>query len=190
MPGPTPGGDKRYKKRIKKRIPCEFTHEGRRSTGIILDVSVDGLFIQTSSLLPAGTVTTVKVQATPTTPALELEARVARAKRVPPQLVTQAAGGIGLRILRAPPEFLMLQRELAQDAETSRSTPVSSAAQTPPPAAAPPKPKRRWRVRLKETTGNRSKLIEVAAESAPVARKDALRDAGEGWDVLEVEPLG
>lgn len=172
--------ERRHKRRVRRRIPCELITAERRFTGIVLDVSVDGLFVQTSAVMPAGTSVHVRVSATPQSPAMMFEARVARSKRVPPQLVAAASGGVGLRVVRPPPEFALLQGAGAEAA------PEAAAPRAPAPPAAPPLP--RFRVRLQQKVGNRSRAVVVEAADAGAARARALREAGVGWDVLEVEP--
>lgn len=100
--------DRRGRHRIRKRIPCSFLHEGRRCSGFVIDVSEQGLFLQTSGILPAGTELHLELKATPSTPAMELDACVARGRRVPAQLLAHAAGGMGMRVVRAPAEFSKL----------------------------------------------------------------------------------
>jgi hypothetical protein len=197
--------EKRRKRRVRRRIPCELVTSDRRFTGIVLDVSVDGMFVQTSAVLPAGTELRVRVLSTSSTPAFELDARVARAKRVPPQLVSSAAGGMGLRVLRPPAEFAALQAGGGEEGvtETPAAAPRPAPSQRPIPAAPPAPASRRapatpptpppaptgptFRVRLKQKSGDRSRLLVVVAPDPAAARKKALSDIGAGWDVLEVE---
>jgi hypothetical protein len=202
--------DKRQKKRTRRRIPCELDANDRRYTGIILDVSVDGLFVQTAAALPTGTPIRVRVQESPGNSAFELDAVVARAKRVPPQLVSAAAGGMGLRVLRAPAEFASIQgidpgavpsgkaprpatpvggsqAVSSTTAQSSVSSVTAPPRQEPAPAAPAEPTGPRFRVRLKQIAGNRSRAVVVMAVDRDAARKKALKDAGPGWDVLEVE---
>ena len=61
---------------------------------------------------------------------------------------------------------------------------------TPPPAAAELAPAQsRFRVRLKQTEGPRSRSLEIAADSADEARVRALADVGSGWEAIAAEAI-
>ena len=172
--------ERRNNGRKRLRIPCEIQVEERRHMGIVLDVSSTGLFVQTTALFSAGTPIRITLKETPFSPALTVEAVVARGKRVPPQLASAAAGGIGLRVVAPPPAFRTLSTELA--GKERRSEPKPAPAPLPPAAPAGPV----FRVRLARREGNRSRVLEVTATDDRLARQMALAQVGTGWDVQEV----
>jgi hypothetical protein len=84
---------------------------------------------------------------------------------------------------------------------SSHASPVTGApgtgraaapAATPAPRRGlPPLPTKRppwWRVRLKETSGARSRVVTLAAVSREAAAAGSLAEAGPGWQVVEVAP--
>jgi hypothetical protein len=167
-------------KRVKRRITCELVIDGKRYSGIVLDLSTSGIFVQTAISCPVGKEVEVHLAATRATPDLALRARVARGKRVPPQLLAAAGGGLGLRILDPPPGFAQL---VGADEE-----PVASGAGTAPSSASP-KPeaaRRRFQVRLQAIGSSRSRLVTVQGLDANAARAEARSLAGSGWEVVDV----
>lgn len=114
------------KSRTKKRIACGIRIAGRRYSGIVLDVSVRGLFVQTNASPEVGS--DVEVDLTPpgrTGERITLRARVARKRKVPPRLLTVAKGGVGLQVLKAPAAYdefvasVVSEAELAADSDSA-----------------------------------------------------------------------
>lgn len=171
--------DKRTNDRKRQRIPCEIHADDRRHSGIVLDVSPTGLFVQTTALFPPGTRLRIVLKQTPYSPSLTLDAVVARGKRVPPQLASAASGGIGLRVLDPKPDYQALSADLS-----ARPAPALA---PPSPPAGPTAPRGPvFLVRLARSEGNRSRVLEVVAEDDHAARRVALSQLGAGWDVQAV----
>ena len=171
-------------KRFKRRIPCELWLDGTRTSGILLDLSTSGLFVQTSVSPAPGNPLEVRLSVPRTCESLHLKAVVVRARRVPPQLRSLAGGGLGLRILEAPPEYADFVRSLSGISDRPVSDPLVSdppAAPLIPPAPAPP----RYNVRL--VSGSRSRTLALACDSAEEAQRRALASVGKGWQVIEVK---
>ncbi len=191
--------DNRLYDRTKRRLPCDLRCEERRHSGVVLDLSPTGLFLQTSAKLTTGAQVELGLKL-PTQPEpVRLVATVVRRKVVPPSLTNVAQGGVGLQIVRAPESYYaFLERLWAERTEISAS-PVraprsastgSEAAAAPQTASAPqtaPAPLQRHRVRLKQIGGSRSRLLVVDASSSEEAEQKALAELGEGWKVLEIE---
>ena len=83
---------------------------------------------------------------------------------------------------------------LAAPGASRPATPAAPAPPAPPrPAPAAPKvaepPKPRFRVRVCQTQGARSRVIDVAAHDAEEAGRQVLRELGEEWKLLKVEAL-
>lgn len=194
----------RVLERSKRRMPCRVHAEGRQHNGIVLDLSGSGLFIQTSAKLPPG----VHVQIDLGLPEGEatMTVEVVRRKQVPAQLLTVAHGGIGVRILSAPEAYYRFlqdvqERERQQAARgevgiaaksapvvgTRAAAPKASPVPSAPAPAAPTGP--RFRVRISQTSGIRSRTVIVAAASPDEASRSAQAELGDEWKVVAVEPL-
>jgi hypothetical protein len=173
-------GEHRVAKRIRRRVACELQAEGHRQRAIVLDVSRTGLFVQTSARLRPGTPVELSLQFEGGTEPIPVRAAVARQKAVPSTLTSVAQGGVGLRILDAPPAY------------------YEQIGEPPPPPrhGAPPRPaapagaapvRLRFRVRVKQSDGPRSRVVDVLEESAERACAAALAQLGAGWEALGAE---
>jgi len=182
---------RRPAKRFRRRMPCEIQADGRQQRAIVIDVSRSGLFVQTSARLAPGSEIGVALQVEGSAELLRLRVRVARQKAVPSNLTSVAQGGVGLRILQAPPAYYALLDEqegvatallpTPRDA-TERASSAGERANAPSVAeAATP----RFRVRVKQSDGPRSRVIDVHADSAEQARSRALAKLGQGWEVVD-----
>jgi len=164
-------------------VTCEIESDGSRHTGIVLDVSPRGLFVQTDATPPLDG--TVRLRLRLDGEALDLEARVARKRVVPRQLASVTAGGLGFRIDSAPEEYFRLFSGLmSTPGESGRPPSPAAPSVGPPPADDEPV----FRVRVKQMHGPRSRSLLVAAATEVEARGRATADLGEGWSVLEVAP--
>ena len=103
--------DKRQMPRTKKRLSCTLTVNGQRYSGIVLDVSATGLFVQTGATPKPGTQVALVLQLT-SGDSLPLRATVARRRNVPTHLKSIAQGGIGLCLEGAPEEYFSLIEDL------------------------------------------------------------------------------
>ena len=163
---------------------CEIVHEGRAQRAIVLDVSRTGLFVQTSARLAPGTEIELDVRLEANSEPIRLRAAVARQKAVPAQLTQVAHGGVGLRILEAPREYYDALGERAPwpAASARRSAqPASPAAPGTPPTTA------RFKVRVKQREGSRSRILDIAAETPERACALALAAVGPGWEALAAD---
>jgi PilZ domain len=174
-------------KRVKRRITCELVIDGKRQSGIVLDVSATGIFVQTAVSSAVGQDVEVHLAATRTTPELTLRARVARGRRVPPQLLAAAAGGLGLRVIDPPPGFaqLIVADDEAAPAPGRSSPPVTKPPQSPKPDVV----KRRFQVRLQATGSTRSRSVTVQCSDPKTAGAEACAVVGRGWSVVDVSEL-
>ena len=171
-------------KRARKRMACRITTGGKVFSGVILDLSATGVFVQTSAKPRLGEAFALEISAPGQRAPLRLEAQVARVQVVPPSLLTVAHGGIGLRITNAPEAYFALLAAVLPEAE-SEAQPAEggpASARTGAPAAPPA---RSFRVRVSQTGGTRSRTLRVQADSAEAAAALVLEETGEGWKVLE-----
>lgn len=200
--------------RTRQRAACTLTLDGRRHNGFVLDLSQSGLFIQTSATPEIGQRLDIEVVIRGET--LPMHVEVVRRKAVPPQLLTVAHGGIGVRILAAPEEYYQLltitrgpttggarrapaaaateparprpQRPAAPGASSAAATPPEPA--TPPRGAAAPRPAApRFKVRVSAASGARSRTLQVEGADEAAVRREVSEDLGEGWKILEITRL-
>ena len=174
--------------RKKRRMPCDLMFEGQQHSGLVLDVSPGGLFIQTSAKAKPGDRLDLKLSLPGESQKLPLQVEVVRKVVVPPRLLAIAHGGVGVRILNAPEAYYTFMGSLGigsnsfESKENSRSDSASGEG-----AGAGAKPGESYRVRVKQTQGPRSRVLDVSAGDEEDARSQALAELGEGWEVLQVE---
>jgi hypothetical protein len=174
--------------RKKRRMPCNVTFEGQQHSGLVLDVSPGGLFIQTSAKAKPGDRLDLKLSLPGETQKLPLQVEVVRKVVVPPRLLTIAHGGVGVRILNAPEAYYNFMGILGIGADPGELKSESSGAGTSGKgAAAGAQPQQSYRVRVKQIEGPRSRILDVVASSEEDARSQALSELGEGWQALQVE---
>jgi hypothetical protein len=183
--------------------------EGSRLAGIVLDVSASGFFVQTSANPSPGTRLDLEIDIPGESQRSLVAVRVARRKVVPSRLKSVVHGGLGLQIESAPEPFFRYLAQL-QAGEAAEASPAAAAppAKPSPPVTAPPAkpsaahrsgarrrappaaPEERFRVRVSQVGGSRSRSLEVSAASAEEARREAMAAAGEGWKILGCERVG
>jgi uncharacterized protein YndB with AHSA1/START domain len=176
--------------RKKRRTPCQIHVSDRVHSGLVLDLSASGLFIQTNAKARPGERFAISF-AGPDGAPIAVQVEVVRTKVVPPNLLALTQGGFGVRILEAPPGYYEFLRWLGlEDAAPVRLRRAPASATTPRAASEPTAESGlRFRVHVSQTSGPRSRRIEVCAPDADAARDRALEEFGEGWKVLGVEAL-
>jgi hypothetical protein len=190
-------------------MTCRVHFEGRQHNGIVLDLSGSGLFIQTSAKLSPGARVDIDLSLPDATARMQVD--VVRRKQVPAQLLTVAQGGIGVRIVSAPESYYRFLHHLQATEREQRDTEEQAAAASPvrpsvapaaaaqaaparpaapaAPPPAPPPPQPRFRVRVCQTQGARSRVIDTEARSPDEASRQVLAQLGEEWKLLKVDPL-
>jgi hypothetical protein len=176
---PLPGRNGRVSNRRKRRIPCELWVGQREHSALVLDLSPSGMFIQTHAKAQRGERLQVRLSRENT--ALDLKVEVVRTKSVPQSLLAAAKGGIGVKILTAPPEYDAMMNELGI---ADRPTPAIQYA--PEPES---EPGLRFGVHVAQAGGPRTLRVEVFAADAVAAGARALEELGDGWKVLRVDML-
>jgi len=197
---------KRTAKRTRKRIPCEIEIQGQRHTGIVLDLSATGLFVQTTATPNPGAHVSVRLKPAGGEP-VEVAGRIARRRYVPGHLSQLSQSGIGVRLESPPGAYHAIYGQEAGPKKKAaprsggiapaagdspgRSTAEKKSARPGGPAAPAADGaqggSRRFRVRVSQTEGTRCRAYVVACASEEQARERALRAAGEGWSVDGVE---
>ena len=163
--------------RIKRRLSCDLFFDGARHTGIVLNVSRSGLFVQTAIAAQPGSDIAVDLNA-PSGQSLEVDARVVWKRIVQSELMGVAHGGVGLWIKRASSSFYRFLEEIGE--------PVTQA----PQVAVATSPLNRYQIRVKLTGQPRSRALTVFAENQDAARRQALQKVGDGWTVIALEEQG
>jgi len=188
----------RAAKRARRRLACRLGVGRQRFSGVIIDLSASGIFVQTSAKPRPGDSVTLELSIPGQREPLRLEAQVVRLKLVPPRLVAVAQGGLGLRITNAPegyfsflaavlPDFRpadpadLMGLELEEEEEPGEDSPASQGK----PDRDPPG-QQRYRVSVRQVGGARSRTLHVQARSVDEAAQLALAEAGDGWRLLEV----
>lgn len=224
--------------RVPKRLPCDVTVGGLRHTGLVLNVSPRGLFVQTTAEARPGTEVSIDLTPPNQQQPVEVRATVVWKRTVPRQMVSVARGGMGLRITEAPENYYSYlsgvirgiaaptppastarpqgtakpiakaragaspltgsnarptSRPVAKPIARPDAKPIarpSSPFDLPAPreAMAPPVTKQlKFRVRVSQCSGSRSRYVDVTASSPTQASRKALKSIGDGWQVLEVK---
>jgi len=95
-------------------MPCRVSQGPRQYAGVVLNVSRQGLFVQTSASPAIGDEIQVMLSQREQSTPVALTAEVVWMRRVPAPLRQVAEGGIGLRIRYAPEPWYGLLAEVAQ----------------------------------------------------------------------------
>ncbi len=103
----------RVELRFKKRVPCRLKRGQKRYSGLVLDVSRTGLFVQTSAAPRCGDEVEVMLSRPQRDSGFALTARVMWQRRVPSELRRLVEGGVGLEIRYAPESYFALLSEAA-----------------------------------------------------------------------------
>ncbi len=174
--------NRRKQDRVRRRVTCELVAEDQRFSGIVLDMSPSGIFVQTAAKLARETAVSVRILGAGGDEPIHLRTRVARRKNIPPHLASLSASGIGLEICEAPDAYY---EQLGAGPRVGAPSPDANPSQPLQPAeAAPEAEAARFRVRIRHTESSRSRTISVTAPDHDSARARALEQAGEDWEVL------
>jgi len=174
--------------RKKRRMPCDVIFEGQQHSGLVLDVSPGGLFIQTSAKAKPGARLDLRLSLPGETRKLPMQVEVVRKVVVPARLLAIAHGGVGVRILNAPEAYYSFMGILGIGADRGEfKTEERTGGSSGGGGEAASQSGQRYRVRVKQIQGPRSRILDVVAGDEEGARAQALAELGEGWQVLQVE---
>jgi hypothetical protein len=149
---------------------------------MVLNVSPSGLFVQTTARIRPGDDVLVHLNLCMGEPAIPVRARVVWKRLVAPHLQIVTKGGVGLQIHTAPESYYEFLAGVAGGrADRWRSEEI-------PEVRAEPLAER-FRVRVKQENGPRSRSMVLRCASEEEARATALARTGRGWVILEIERL-
>jgi len=161
--------------------------DGRRYSGVVLNLSQGGLFVQTNADPGRGSALRLELNAPEAQKSIPVSAKVVWKRAVPPQLRYVARGGVGVEIQHADESYyVLLARWMRSELPVVTPPPKETSAAR---RAAAARPATAWSVRVRSVTGPRSRTLSVEAGDPEAARVEALRHTGEGWRVIEVKPL-
>ncbi len=112
-------------KRFRKRIPCAINAGGRSCSGLVLNVSRSGLFLQTSIPENSGTVVDLELKPLDRAEPIALTARVVWRRAVPARLRTIVNGGLGMQIIWADEAYYGLLSALVKRRGKTRDSQLS-----------------------------------------------------------------
>jgi hypothetical protein len=95
----------RVEPRVRKRLPCSVQVTGRRHTGMVLNVSPRGLFVQTSAEADPGETVDVDLRTPTHRQPIPVQGRVIWRRTVPQRLRNVTKGGLGVRIENASESY-------------------------------------------------------------------------------------
>jgi len=163
--------------RFRKRVPCRLEVTGSSHSGMVLNVSRRGLFVQTTAGASPGDAVHLDLSVGAAV-ALPVDARVVWRRVVAPHLRTVSTGGMGLHIQYADDAYFGFVAGLAA------TTPADEAEAPPQRAAAP-----LFRLRLHLLGSPRTRVVTLAATDEREARERALQRTGAQWRVLDLEKI-
>ncbi|MFQ5417560.1 MAG: PilZ domain-containing protein [Myxococcota bacterium] len=198
--------------RAKKRISCEIVLEDSRYSGIVLDLSATGLWVQTNAKFVQATTAararvtvTVNLSVAGRDERVTVCARVARKKIVPPQFLGLAHGGLGLAVIDPSPAFFDFVAEIspeqAEAVSIERAKQEKRAGETDIPregtagagsnngAVEKPAPAKRFRIHAVETTSGKKSTYLVSCATEDEASAQVIEQLGVAWQVLFIERI-
>lgn len=97
--------------RVKRRVTCDLLIQGQQFSGLVTDISANGLYVRTRAKVEPGSMARVILHEGQGE--LELDVQVARGHRMSRHHTTGIPSGLGLQILAAPEEYFQLLAALA-----------------------------------------------------------------------------
>lgn len=158
-------------RRFKKRVPCRLLIPGGACSGMVLNVSRGGLFVQTSATASPGEAVHIDL-GVDHAEGLGVDACVVWRRVVGAHLRTVTTGGFGARIQYAPDAWFGFLSGLA-------GSEVEPAAARAPGAAV-------YQVRLRLAGSPRTRVVVVESADEATARARARELVGAQWVVLDL----
>jgi hypothetical protein len=173
-------GERRLGLRARKRLGCEIRAKTRRYFGMVLNVSAEGLYVQTNARIDPGLVVELGLSTPIDRVSFTLRGRIARAYQTPVQLASVAPGGVGVRLIDPPASYLEYVRGLLAG---SRQRGESA------PEAAPLEGGFAFRVEMQTEVGGETRTLLVSCQTEAEAAELAQAELDEGWKLVSVARL-
>jgi Tfp pilus assembly protein PilZ len=164
--------------RYRKRLPCRLRVPSGAHSGMVLNLSRGGLFVQTGAAVSPGDAVHLDL-AVGDESAVGVDARVVWRRMVAPHLRSVSTGGMGVHIQYASDVYFGFVARLAEGA------PADEPAPGPVQVVAGPA----FRVRLRLAGGSRTRIVTVSAADERAAGERARQQAGAQWAVLDLEKI-
>ena len=170
--------------RFRRRMPCRFALGPRNHSGVVLDVSRTGLFLQTGAPAEVGQPLRIELSSLSSGGrGISLTGEVVWQRLVPAALRNVAEGGVGVKIDAADEGYFELLAQFSNvEMPVKRNPSTTSRTAEPVPAEV----QQAYRVQVRQTGGPRSRWIQCKTRTAEDARRIALRRLGAGWEVAEI----
>lgn len=190
--------ERRRSPRHRCRLRCVARRGAKCEDALLLDVSLSGLSLQTSLALTQGDEVALEIPGADGA-RVQVRALAWNARRVRRGATTSNV--VGMMLAEVGADYEALVERVAGSRPSAAPIPAKAPAEplaepTPAPETrhrAPPPhlgPRRLlwWRLRVKETSGPRTRIVTLAAASAEAAAAQSLAEMGAGWEVIEVKP--
>ena len=110
----------RAETRFRKRIPCKLTRSRSTFSGLVIDLSSRGLFVQTGAVAKTGDEIEIVIRSWKSEAPIVLNAQVIWRRKIPLRLRSVVEGGLGLQIRYAPEPYYVMLAEASQGSVSNR----------------------------------------------------------------------
>jgi Tfp pilus assembly protein PilZ len=162
-------------RRYKRRLPCRLEVPNGAYSGMVLNLSRGGLFVQTSAAAGPGEAVRLDLSLGDGA-AVGLDARVVWRRVVAPHLRSVSTGGMGVHIQYANDAWFGFVARLAEGAAAEEPAPLRRADSA-------------YRVRLRLAGGSRTRILTVSGADAAEVCARVRQQAGPQWLVLGLEKI-
>ncbi len=174
-------GPERNDLRLEIHMPCELRIGRGSHRGTILDATARGLSIRTGANLDRGSMLRVVMCGRRGSP-VDVEAMVWHRR---PARGPTSAVRLGVILVRAPDDF---PRWLGLSESKPKAPKPGRTAEAPAFERNRPEQQRRYRVRLAQISGSRTRSLSVTAATEENARARVLAETEGDWKILEIRP--
>ena len=179
--------------RVKKRIPCTLDQDERHHSGMILNLSHGGVFVQTNLPAEPGSLVDLHFRGPKGDDFEALQAAVVWRKRVSSQMLGTTQSGMGLRFLVAPSHYVEMIEGIGEPSGQASTLDVNvpgreegTAESAGCSAFGTDGDNERYVVRLAQKGGPRTRRLVLDCSNEEAARTDALERLGPGWTIIEI----
>ncbi len=174
--------DRRRAPRAESRMLCRLRSGIRSHSGMVLDASAGGVFVQTTASLPPGTPLSLTIHV-PRGKFFTLKGQVARVVVAAAGLKPGAGSGLGVVLSEPPKEYVDWVKSLSDRPKE----PLRVSGGKPTKGKNAPGKTRAFQVKLQEIASKRTRDVLVRCGSEAEASELALAEFDDDWKVLRVE---